>query len=180
MNKEGQIFDPLDEQCDNLGDAYSAKIEQLVNTAGIVQGDRVLSIGCDIGILIPCLKKAVGDVGQLTVMDYSPCRTDKAKEKYRHMQGVYFLAADIMAFHCDEVFSQIICFNSFPREREIQSFLIKLRGLLSGDGFLVIIHDPSLSFLPVEKTVELLENLSYLVVDVIDNDELYFVKACKR
>lgn len=32
----------------------------------------------------------------------------------------------------------------------------------------------------VEKTAELLGDLSYLAIEVIDNDEMYFIRACKR
>lgn len=196
MNKEQQYFDQFAERRDNPQIADLSGIEQLVNIAGIGKGDRVLGIGCDTGILIPRIRKAVGDAGRLTVLDESIGTGGKAAEKYRHVPGVFFVAADIMKYHHNEAYNQIICFNSFPRINERQSFLIKLRGLLAEDGFLVITHDTSLSavngmgedsasvkddrFPPTGETAGLLESLSYLVVDVVDNGELYIVKACKR
>ncbi len=196
MNKEQQYFDQLAERWDELRATNPSKIRRLVNMADFGAGDRVLDIGCGTGILVSYVKKIIGDTGRITAVDFSANMIAKAKEKHKHQKGVLFLAADIMDLHHDETFNKIVCFNFFPHVSDKQSFLIKLRGMLADAGSLVIMHDISRDTvngihedsdvvkndrLPQgEKTAEMLENLSYLVMDVVDNDEVYFIRACRR
>lgn len=196
MNKEQQFFDQLAERWDELRIANPSKIRKLVNLAGIREGDRVLDIGCGTGILVPFVKEVIGASGRITAVDFSVNMIAKAKEKYKRTKGVLFLAGDIMDFHYDKPFDKIFCFNFFPHVSDKQAFLIKVRGMLVDEGSLVIMHDISRDIVngihagsdavkndrlpPGEKVAELLENLSYLVMDVIDNDEMYFIRACKR
>lgn len=196
MHREQQFFDQLAERWDELRDVNDSKLAHLVEMIDINPGDRILDIGCGTGVLVPYIKKAVGDAGRITAVDFSVNMIAKAKEKHRGMKGVHFLAADIMDFHYDETFNKIICLNFFPHVRDKQAFLLKLRGMLAEDGCLVIMHDISRSAVngihedcdvvkndrlpPGEKTAELLGELSYLAIEVIDNDEMYFIRACKR
>jgi ubiquinone/menaquinone biosynthesis C-methylase UbiE len=196
MSKEQQFFDQLAERWDDLRSADSAKIERLIKMVEFREGDQVLDVGCGTGVLTPFVKKAIGDSGRITAVDFSANMIAKAKEKHKHMKGVLFLSADIMDFEHDETFNKIICLNFFPHVSDKRSFLIKMRNLLVTDGSFVIMHDISRNTVngihegsdvvkndrlqPGEQTAELLESLSYLVMDVIDNEEMYFVRACKR
>lgn len=196
MNEEQRYFDQLAEQWDDLRAANPSKIKRLVAMAGITNGDQVLDIGCGTGVLVPYVKEAIGDSGRITAVDFSANMIAKAKEIHKDIEGVDFFTGDIMDFDRDQPFNKIVCFNFFPHVSDKQAFLIKLRGLLADDGFLVIMHDLSRNMVngihegsdvvqndrlpPGEKLAELLETLSYLVMDVFDDDEIYFIRAIKR
>lgn len=100
----------------------------------ISPGERILDIGCGTGVLVPYIKKAIGDAGCITAVDFLANMIAKAKEKHRGMKGVNFLVTDIMDFHHDETFNKIICLNFFPHVSDKQAFLLKLRGMLAEDG----------------------------------------------
>jgi cyclopropane fatty-acyl-phospholipid synthase-like methyltransferase len=196
MSKGQQYFDQLAEQWDELRAADPAKIRLLVTMAGFDAGDRVLDIGCGTGVLVPYVKEAIGETGRITAVDFSDNMIARAREIYKDIKGSLFLAADIMEFQQEETFDKIVCLNFFPHVSDKQSFLIKLRGMLTEDGSLVIMHDISRDTVneihegsdvvrndrlpPGEKTADMLQNLNYLVLEVVDNDEMYFIKACRR
>ena len=101
-----------------------------------------------------------------------------------------------MDLDTDDSFDKIICFNFFPHAADKPAFLVKMRNLLASNGVLVIMHDISRDTvngihkgcdvvkndrLPEgKKTAKLLEDWGYMVTTIIDNDEMYFIKAVIR
>ncbi|MDR3560775.1 MAG: class I SAM-dependent methyltransferase [Negativicutes bacterium] len=195
MSREQEYFDRLATDWDDLRVADPEKIRRLMSRTGLRPGDRVLDAGCGTGILVPYIRKAVGGAGQITAVDFSASMIALAAAKYKDEPGVRFLTADIMDFQPDTGFDAIICFNFFPHVADKPAFLARMRGMLAAGGGLVIMHDISRDSVngvhagadavkddrlpPGEGTAGMLAAAGFRVGEVVDNDELYFVKGCK-
>jgi demethylmenaquinone methyltransferase/2-methoxy-6-polyprenyl-1,4-benzoquinol methylase len=195
-DKERQFFDQIAERWDDLRSAAPPLIAALVAMVGLREGDRVLDVGCGTGVLVPYVKKAVGAAGAVTAVDFAANMIARAAQKHKDLAGVDFVAADIMDYQAESLFDKIICFNFFPHASDKPAFLLKMAGLLSTGGAFVIMHDlPRATVNSIHggcdavkddrlpagaRTAELLTQAGLSVTDVIDNDELYFVKAVRK
>ena len=193
MDNEQLFFDQLAPQWDDIRLLDPAKIEHLVSMIGFCQGDRILDTGCGTGVLIPFAREVIGNTGHITAVDFSPKMIEQAVHKHKGITGIDFVACDIMDYMSESRFDKIICFNFFPHVADKQAFLKKMGDMLVAEGVLVIMHDISRDTvngihkgsdavkndrLPEgEKTAGILVSLGYKVEDIIDNDELYFIKA---
>ncbi|MBP2656913.1 MAG: hypothetical protein H6Q73_4482 [Firmicutes bacterium] len=75
-----------------------ARIEELVAKVGLCAGDIVLDVGWGTGILEPYIKQLIGDQGGITAVDFAENMIARAIDKYRNLEGINFLAMDIMDF----------------------------------------------------------------------------------
>jgi demethylmenaquinone methyltransferase/2-methoxy-6-polyprenyl-1,4-benzoquinol methylase len=195
-DKERQFFDMIAERWDDLRSVIPPIIEGLVSMGGLKEGDRVLDAGCGTGVLVPYVKKAIGAAGTITAVDFAANMIALAAEKHKDLAGVEFIAADIMDYRAESPFDKIICFNFFPHVKDKPAFLLKMAGMLAEDGVFVIMHDiPRAKVNSIHggcdavrhdrlpegaKTAELLTQAGLYVTDVIDDDEIYFVKAVRK
>jgi ubiquinone/menaquinone biosynthesis C-methylase UbiE len=191
--KEQNFFDQLAERWDDIRSLNTKIIMGLVNIVGFREGDHVLDVGCGTGVLVPFVKKVIGDTGRITAVDFSRNMIARAIQKHKELTGITFIAEDIMNFRSDVSFDRIICFNFFPHVEEKSLFLQQMHGQLSDNGCLVIMHDRSRKqvnsihsrcetvkndhLLKGETIAEMLTELDYRVTNMIDNEEIYFVKA---
>lgn len=196
MSKEQHFFNNIAEKWDDMRGVDPAKIENLVAKIGLRSGDCVLDTGCGTGVLVPFVKQVIGDTGSVTAVDFAEKMIALAAEKHKDLAGVSFVASDIMKFASEQPFDKIICFNFYPHISDKPQFLHNMRNMLTGDGCLVIMHDISRDKvnavhgtsetvkndrLPVAaETVAVLEEAGYRVTDIIDSDEMYFIRACIR
>jgi len=188
-DKERQFFNTIAERWDDLRSVIPRIIEGLVSMAGLREGDRVLDVGCGTGVLVPYVKKAIGDAGVITAVDFAANMIARAAEKHKDLAGVEFIAADIMHYRVKSRFDKIFCFNFFPHVKDKPAFLLKMGEMLAEGGVPrvkvnsihggcdAVKHDR----LPAgAKTAKLLTEAGLYVTDVIDNDEIYFVKAVRK
>ena len=195
-NQEQRHFDQLAERWDEVRATDSDKLRLLVEMTGLTAGDSVLDVGCGTGVLAPYLRQAVGEQGRITAIDFSANMISRGAGKHAVSAGIRFVAGDIMEFQSAEKFDKIICLNFFPHMADKPAFIRKMAQLLQMEGCLVIMHDISRETvngihkesavvtndrLPKgEKTAEMLTAAGYHVTDVIDNQQLYFVRAAWR
>ncbi len=195
-DKERQFFDAIAERWDDLRSVTPPIIEGLVSMVGLGEGDRVLDAGCGTGVLVPYVKKAIGAAGAITAVDFAVNMIARATEKHKDLAGVDFIATDIMDYRPESRFDKIICFNFFPHVSDKPEFLLKMAGMLSTGGTFVIMHDiPRAKVNSIHggcdavkhdrlpegaKTATLLTEAGLYVTNVIDNDEIYFVKAVRK
>ena len=195
MRPEQQFFNSIAHKWDDTRICDDKKIEKLVNMADIGEGDSVLDAGCGTGTLLPFLKKAVQDSGQITALDFAELMIERAKEKNRHLTGISYVVGDIESFTTDTPFDKIVCLNFFPHIADKPAFVQKMKTLLKQGGSLVIMHDISRKAVnsihrgcsAVQKDVlaesefvcALLAELGYTIAGTLENDELYFIKAVK-
>ena len=192
---EQEFFNCLAEGWDDLRSDDRLKIEDLANMVGFVEGDRVLDIGSGTGVLLPFMKNVVGDRGLITAIDFATNMISRAEEKHRHLSGITYIVDDIMEFQSEMLFDKAVCLNFFPHAADKLAFMLRIRELLIPYGTLVIMHDLSRAAvngihqsseivkndrLPEgSKVAEMLAEAGYEVKMVLDNDELYFIKAVK-
>lgn len=188
-----QFFNSVAERWDDTRSPNPDKLELLVNMAGVISGEHVLDVGCGTGVLSPFLKKAVGDTGRITAIDFAAEMIARAAEKNKNLAGVCYIIGDITTFRPEVCFDKIICLNFFPHIADKPAFMRNMKTMLASGGSLIIMHDISRSavnavhgssaavkrdVLPTAgAVVAMLHEAGYSVGAVHDNDELYFVKA---
>lgn len=193
---EQDFFNCLAEGWDDLRADDRLKIGNLVDMVGFMEGDRVLDIGSGTGVLLPFLRNAVGDGGLITAIDFAANMINRSEEKHRHLSGITYVVDDIMKFQSEASFDKAVCLNFFPHAADKVAFILKIRELLIPYGTLVIMHDLSRAAvngihqsseivkndrLPEgSKVAEMLAEAGYEVKMVLDNDELYYIKAVKN
>lgn len=188
-----QFFNSVAERWDDTRAPNPDKLKLLVNMADITPGEHVLDVGCGTGVLSPFLKKAVGDTGQITAIDFANEMIARAAEKNKNLVGVCYIIGDITTFRPEVCFDKIICLNFFPHIADKTAFMQSMKTMLAAGGSLIIMHDISRSavnavhgssaavkrdVLPAaDVVVDMLQEAGYSVATVHDNDEFYFVKA---
>jgi len=197
MSQLGQeFFNGLAAGWDDLRCEDRLKIGNLVEMVGFAQGDKVLDIGSGTGVLLPFVKNVVGDQGLITAIDFAAKMIHRAEEKNRHLSGITYVVNDIMKFQSELLFDKVVCLNFFPHVADKRAFILRIRELLLPYGTFVIMHDLSRAAvngihqdseivkndrLPeAAKVAAMLVEAGYEVKMLLDNEELYFIKAVKR
>lgn len=191
-----QFFNTIAERWDDIRLPDVKKLDLLVNMAEIGEGDTVLDVGCGTGVLSPFLKKAVGDAGQVTAIDFAANMVARAVDKNKDIGAIRYITGDIHSFEPETPFDKIICLNFFPHVADKPAFLKKMKTIIKPGGSLVIMHDISRNavnsvhgssaavkddVLPEAKiAAAMLQNAGYSVLTAVENDELYFIKAANE
>ena len=163
--------------------------------AALGEGDTVLDVGCGTGVLSPFLKKAVGDTGQITAIDFAAKMIARAIDNNKHVAGINYITGDINKFKAETPLDKIICLNFFPHISDKPAFAEKMKAMLKQGGALIIMHDISRKavnslhasstavkddVLPdVNLVAAMLQSAGYSILNAMENDELYFIKAIK-
>lgn len=194
--KEIDFFNALAKGWDKYRAADATAIFQLVQKIGLQAGDKVLDIGCGTGVLLPFVKKEIGEQGQITAVDFAANMAACAAEKNSQLSGISYIVSDIMEFQSETLFDKAICFNFFPHAKDKAALVTHIGELLAPGGSLVIMHDMSRAKvnaihntsatvsedrLPdVAKVSAMAAQAGYDIEIAEENDEFYFVKAVKR
>ena len=193
MNSEQAFFNQLAQRWDDLRCADDNKIAALVAMIGINTGDTVLDVGCGTGILLPFLKKVLGETGNITAIDFAANMITRAAAKHRHLSGITYVTGDILDYQPPQAFDKIICFNFFPHVKDKTAFLAKMKSMLKTGGILVIMHDLSRQAVnaihagnttvqddrlpPSDIVAQMLQQADFSVLAAVDNNDYYFIKA---
>lgn len=194
MNKNDviQFFDALADSWDSDTVRDEAKINTILDAAGVGEGKKVLDVACGTGVLIPDYIKR--KVKKCVAVDISQKMIDIAKEKFGRHGKTEFLCADAESFEFKEKFDCIVIYNAFPHFTDSSMLFKNLSGALEANGRITVAHGMSRKALlkhhsgkakkvsavlpEAEETAEIMK--PYFIADtVISTDGIYIVSAVK-
>lgn len=115
-------------------------IEEILQTAGIREGCRVLDVACGTGVMIPYYLSK--NVGQVTAIDISPEMAKIAREKFSQA-NVEIICGDVEETEFSARFDCIVIYNAFPHFPEPERLIRRLSTLLAPGGTLTVAHGMS-------------------------------------
>lgn len=143
MDKEHIYFENYADTWDRDRKENPEKLQFLMGLAKIGAGASVLDVGCGTGVLLPYIRRAVGESGTVTGIDYSRQMLDKAKEKFSDLPGLSLIEGDVLKYELPEqAYDAVVCLNFYPHiSSRSRDFVKKMRRALKDGGSLIIMHD---------------------------------------
>lgn len=115
-------------------------INQILDSAQVLEGKDVLDVACGTGVLIPdYLERKVKSV---TAIDIAPEMIKIAKKKYQE-ENVEFICGDVETASFDSKFDCIVVYNAFPHFPEPENLIRVSVSHLKEGGTLTIAHGMS-------------------------------------
>ena len=116
------------------------RLDALIPEFRVESGATVLDIGTGPGILLPYLKKRVGNGGRLCAFDISFEMVKEAvKKPMGYSDGVFQADVHFMPFRSG-VFDHVICFAAFPHFSDPKTALAEMSRTAKHGGSVVIAH----------------------------------------
>ncbi len=163
-DKHQEFFDKLAEEWDYTFTAEDLdRLRHLVSKIGVKEGMHILDLGCGTGILFDMLRRAVGDSGSVTGVDFSFEMAQKAHRNFP-FPNVNVVDADAVALpFVDSSFDMVVAFASFPHFSNQQRALDEAHRVLKADCKINIIQ--------LESTKEMIE-IHHKVGGVVADDDI--------
>lgn len=197
MNKEIEFFNSFAATWDSIRETKPQVLERLMQLAALPKGAAVLDVGSGTGVLLPYLRSAIGETGNITAVDFSEKMLTKAQEKFAHLGNISFVVGDILELQLPAAsYDAITCLNFYPHlHTRKQEFIVKMYDVLRNGGCLIIMHDisrekvnsihrgsepvkehrlPEAAFVGAQ-----LQAAGYHSIQAYEDDTLYFVKGIK-
>jgi len=178
------VFDPP------LPEGVPQRLEQIVATAQIKQGECVLDVGSGTGILIPLIDAYTPQA--IYACDLSRTMLDHLKEQYPF---VHIIAGDVRDIELPTESIDIVFINaSYPNIADKKGAFTNIARTMKPQGRLIISHPMGKSFIdllkerspfplddfPQRQDAEtLLEPYGFRIEQFVDESELYFFLARK-
>jgi len=168
-----------------------ARINKILDCAGVVSGVAVLDVACGTGVLIP--DYLARKVGKITGVDISFKMIEIAKGKY-NQNNIDFICGDIEELDLSG-FDVCVVYNAFPHFEDPMRLIENLANKLKSGGRLTIAHGMSRNEInsrhkncPHGISRKLMESselkgifMPYFDVDIcFENNEIYVVSGVKR
>ncbi len=140
-DKHQEFFDKLAEEWDYTFTAEDLdRLRHLVSKIGVKEGMHILDLGCGTGILFDMLRRAVGDSGSVTGVDFSFEMAQKAHRNFP-FPNVNVIDADAVALpFVDSSFDMVVAFASFAHFSNQQRALDEAHRVLKSDCKINIIQ----------------------------------------
>jgi ubiquinone/menaquinone biosynthesis C-methylase UbiE len=117
-----------------------AKLSEVVEWFGIVEGDSILDVGTGTGILLPLLSRAIGLKGRLFAMDFSFKMINRAKDRPCAGTKILINASVVSMPFVSGLFDRVTCFSAFPHFPDKAKALLEMVRVLKSEGVLFIAH----------------------------------------
>ena len=142
MKSHREFFDSRAEKWEETcyPEPVRERLLELIREFHVAQGERVLDVGTGPGVLIPYLRKLVGDSGRICAMDLSFEMVRRACLKPLAPADVP-IRADVhrIPFGSD-IFDRVICFAAFPHFDDPETAVREMSRVLKDGGTLVVAH----------------------------------------
>ena len=171
------------------------KIEGLLGRLELDVAEKILDVGCGIGVLFPILDSLTNGKAQIMAIDSAENMAKIADENVT--AKINILCGDAQYFpFSNSTFDRIIAFHVFPHIEDALLFLKESRRILKPGGELAIIHligseelnkfhaelggNVADHILPSDKQLShLLEEQQFKILNSIDSAREYFVRGMK-
>jgi len=178
------LFDPP------LPEGVPERLEKIVSSAGIAQGDFVLDLGTGTGILVPIIHEYGPE--KIYGCDISDAMLARLKEKYAYAETILADARDIdLPDNCIDVVFMNACYPNIVDKRATFSNISRM---MKSGGRMVISHPMGKSFIdsirdqttfPLDdfpgraKAAMLLKPFGFEIKGFVDEPELYIMVASR-
>ncbi len=170
----------------------TAKIERLISLLQLHQDDLVLDVGTGTGVMIPYIRKRVGELVPIAAVDSSVKMLQEAERCYPH-GGVNFIHADVEQDRLSGRYDALLLYQVFPHfHNPVETIARLVIDNLRCGGRLLIAHPQnrlrvnelheqlservfSRSLLPVEEQVEQFSRMGLSVSSFDETDEYYYI-----
>lgn len=199
IDKKSAYFDSIASLWDswqNYGHFLKA-VEPKLKSFGISPDESVLDVGCGTGNLTGVLAKRLGCNAKITAIDISSAMINIAKLKNTDPR-ITWKVQDISSTSFEgKSFDRIFCYSIWPHINNYDIAAGELSRILRSGGYLHIWHTMSRANVnsihekggaaiqkdllpPAEFIASILENHSFTITNIVDNDEQYLVTGIKR
>jgi ubiquinone/menaquinone biosynthesis C-methylase UbiE len=121
-------------------DGRMQKFAQVVEWFGIREGESILDVGTGTGVLLPFLRRAVGQKGMLVAMDFSINMLKQAMNQQLEDKITLINAVVGAIPFKSEQFDKVTCFSAFPHFPDKQRALAEMTRVLRKGGIAWIAH----------------------------------------
>ena len=141
MNKQEivRFFDALAATWDEELSPDEAKMQRILDAAGVKAGSRVLDIACGTGVMFPFYLHR--GAAHITGADISEKMASVCREKFRDDARVEVLVADAETYAFDAGYDVCMIFNAFPHFCNREALLDNLKKSIVSGGTLTVAHD---------------------------------------
>ncbi|MCL1926604.1 MAG: methyltransferase domain-containing protein [Syntrophorhabdaceae bacterium] len=114
------------------------KVGEMLSCLEFSEGMTVLDVGCGQGVLLPFLRRLVGDSGRLIALDASAAMLGGVAEKDAKALALHALAEKIPLI--DEYVDMLLCFSAFPHFSDKAAAAIEFFRVLKPGGKAYVLH----------------------------------------
>jgi demethylmenaquinone methyltransferase/2-methoxy-6-polyprenyl-1,4-benzoquinol methylase len=194
MDKQAvmRFFDRMAPSWDAESVHDGAKLEIILDHAGIHTGVSVLDVACGTGVLFPYYLER--GVSRITGVDIAPGMIQQARLKH-HDPRITLICGDIETLLLTERFDCCVVYSAFPHFENPTYLITALAKIVATGGRLTVAHSESLErinhqhihhaqtvstlLLPAESVAALL-GLFFEVDVIVSTDTLYVVSGIKK
>lgn len=185
-----EFFNNLAFKWDSMCKHDEKKLEEILASALVKEGSKILDVGTGTGILIKYLLSTNPE--KIVAVDIAENMITVAKEKYKDNR-VSFIVKDIMEY-TEENFDYVFLYSVYPHFKDKEAIFKHLSSLMTSRGKIIIAHSQSKEKinevhgksdvvkedkLPSgEVTAKIMEGY-FKVEKIIDNDNMYYVSGIK-
>jgi ubiquinone/menaquinone biosynthesis C-methylase UbiE len=152
-------------------DEKTSQVSEVVSWFGLVEGDWVLDVGTGTGILLPLIRRAIGQKGMLIGFDFSFKMLEKAKLRESFGEKLLLASTAESIPLRSALFDRITCFSAFPHFTDKAKALLEMVRVLKRGGVLFIAH---------LKSVEELNRFHQSLGGPVANDLLPYPERVKK
>ncbi|ADK15329.1 class I SAM-dependent methyltransferase [Clostridium ljungdahlii] len=137
--QDKEFFNEVAEKWDTMCCHPREKVDHVIESIGLTEGEKVLDIGSGTGIVIPYLEKKVGKSGSITALDIAGNMIQVSKRKNKYL-NLNFQVADFLEYESSKSYDCIVAYSCYPHFKNKEKFFEKSYSLLKSGGKLVIAH----------------------------------------
>lgn len=173
------------------------RAKKLIELFELEPGWSILEPGCGCGRMTRLLAKKIGPVGKIEGCELSQKMVDFCRSQDFISQVNFSNLSVLETNFPPETFDCILCFNVWPHFGCPRPYLEKFHELAKPEGILIIAHSASREDInsihkqssngrvrgqmlpPAEDLAEVLVKFGWIPEEIIDNEEIYLLKAGK-